>query len=66
MTEDEAKKKACCVKDLTVTGHCDGSNCMAWRWEKEEWPILDNFKRPTGEMKMRNSKNGYCGRAGKP
>jgi hypothetical protein len=54
-TEDEALKKLCpmAMGSRETDGNlCQGSRCMAWRWDGRE--------NPDGE------KTGYCGLAGDP
>ena len=77
MTEYEAKLKWC---HLTMSkdayDRCEGSKCMAWRWEKEIVNIQpQNFSQGQlltqeqhGKLftKTQNSEHGYCGLAGKP
>jgi len=60
-TEEEAKKKWCCVgyANGKEALKCGGSECMAWRWPPDK----------DGEM-MRKVGNeyfevGYCGLAGR-
>lgn len=73
MTEDEAKTKFCCAaKDdpRSMVVMCDGSACMAWRWDYAGTVIefdgmitvaqLDRMKRQA------TPQHGFCGLAGKP
>jgi len=53
VTEEEAKKSACCqikqdLKKPTTPMSCGGADCMAWRWVSK------------------GSTMGYCGLAGEP
>lgn len=70
LTEDEAKTKGCPYKPMayttpgnagepvpqwTIFDTCSGSECMAWRWDDEEFVVCN------GERIRR----GFCGLAGR-
>ena len=67
MTEEEAKTKWCpqCVSqtdgDAEYSQRCLGSGCMAWRWI---WTVSP-YGVPDFVAEI-ETKNGYCGLAGKP
>ena len=67
MTEQEAKTKVCPVGAMRGSydgnwdrGHCIGSACMAWRWDREE------LESGTPGYTRKSETDGYCGLAGKP
>jgi hypothetical protein len=65
VTEEEAKTKWCCQSQATENPFkCDGSACMAWRWEpvppRYEGTALVFTHPPVSPT------DGYCGLAGKP
>ena len=48
-----------------INAKCLGSACMAWRWDRELWKLVQD---ETGmSMKPRGGDpDGFCGLAGKP
>ena len=75
MTEEEAKKKACCAgaKRPQENGPCVGSGCMAWRnvlgiWHQERGKFLEVGEiYSSGDVVIdKPNGHGYCGLAGQP
>ena len=60
MTEVEARTKWCC-KGSEVTGYCQASACMAWRWGGRRGHTLHNER-----TEADNKEEGFCGLAGRP
>ena len=63
VTEDEARKRDCCVGGFTTgnRGKCVASDCMAWRWH------YTNKRTHVGSYAGTEIHDiGYCGRAGEP
>jgi len=70
-TEGEAKNKICCVPEISCSGFCIASNCMAWRWGNSyENNIKSRRTREDGVVEIEYWSSatpqhvGYCGRAG--
>ena len=75
LTEDEAKTKWCPQSMGTdQRERCDGSACMAWRWEKlanPDWVYPSDQYPPhnpygTTPAYIRSKTDGFCGLAGQP
>jgi hypothetical protein len=66
LTEEEAKKKWCVQAQATDNpAKCDGSACMAWRWELDAWELDFDDNGPFLIRKTKET-HGHCGMAGKP
>lgn len=78
MTEDEAKTKTCCgppsvanvmavvsglMRTTGAPSLCEGSACMAWRWEVSP-AAASAYDRIIGGAPI--VAGGYCGLAGRP
>lgn len=63
VTEQQARKKDCCVGGFTTSnrGKCVASDCMAWRWH-----YTNKSNRVGSYAGTENHNVGYCGRAGEP
>lgn len=77
MTEQEARKKACCngAKRPEENGPCIGSACMAWRETRDEQYVSEGAPPPGPEWRKCREHlsgadweliGGFCGLAGKP
>jgi len=72
LTEKEARRKWCPQtsyapspgEEIPNFARCIASDCMAWRWAKDEKRMLDDDGDPIGFG--RGIVGGYCGFAGKP
>lgn len=73
MTEEEARKKVC--KQIPVFDElgilrgadrilCIASDCMKWRWGKQEEIEIDRGYSQPPDIDVVDS--GFCGRGGKP
>ena len=70
-TEEQAKMKWCPASFGNIGNlvgrsfHCEGSQCMLWRWGV---PVM--LEKTTGKMVSTDGKTvepvGYCGMAGRP
>lgn len=77
MTEDKAKTKWCVHSNAADNGaKCDGSACMAWRWDDVPNPEYDRqrhgfvggmYPAPLApSMTIKSETDGHCGLAGRP
>jgi len=58
--EKKAADNLCVRGGSTFPAGCQGSRCMAWRWDVEDKHVPGG-----GVIRQRSTTHGYCGLAGR-